>query len=87
MPYVPKPKTKQIPCDFCHEPITVGWKTRTPKRHPECSEERLQTNIREIAAKEGPAYERWLAAMQKWAINLNTGVGVPPRNNDSDRGV
>lgn len=63
--YTPKPKTKVIQCWDCGRDMTVGWKTRTAKRCGYCIDKAVGDAIRQMHAKSGPYYDKWLVSMRK----------------------
>jgi hypothetical protein len=80
--YVAKPKSKTVQCRDCGIDMTVGWKTRTPKRCADCAVKRYVEVTSQIAAKKGPHYESWRNAMLASISGQTTGTPPPQKNID-----
>lgn len=80
--YVAKPKIKKLPCRKCGVPLEVGWKRKRLPICDDCATENVDEAIRQIRAKEGPYYDKWLAAMQK-AFGGKITATLPPVENTS----
>ena len=61
--YYPKPRTKELPCRHCGEPMTVGWQQRKLPAHNECSIKLASDASMQMHNKSGPVYDRWKLAM------------------------
>ena len=68
---------KYMPCRYCKKPMVVGAKRRNAPGHIECAMAIATANVRQIHAKEGPYYDRWLAGQAAYLARLTQG-GVPP---------
>lgn len=67
---------KYMPCRYCKEPMLVGIKKSNAPGHVSCGVKVAQANMRQIAEKKGPYYDRWLQGQLRYLENL-TG-GAPP---------
>jgi len=52
--------TKEMPCNECGNPVTVNAQTVKAPRCYECGLAAHVEQIRQMAAKSGPYYDRWL---------------------------
>lgn len=68
---------KYMACRHCDGEMLVGITRRKSPSHPECGAQKVMDNARQIAAKEGPYYDRWLAAQVRTIERLTRG-GPPP---------
>lgn len=68
---------KYMPCRYCAEPMLVGIKKRNAPGHVQCGVLVAAANMRQIAEKKGPYYDRWLAGQANYLSRL-TGGGAPP---------
>jgi hypothetical protein len=46
-------------CRHCHEPITERDELSVRGLHPDCAEERIRDNARQLVAHNGPYFEHW----------------------------
>jgi hypothetical protein len=67
MGYTPKAHTKTVRCPDCNCRMTVGARTRKPKRCVDCGIKRAMDAARQMQAKNGPAYDRWRSSMARAA--------------------
>ena len=78
--YIPKPKTKMMPCKRCGGDILVGWKTRKSPQHFECAVKAAADNNIQLAQHSGPYYEAWRVAMSNAFAGKGTTRGPSPNN-------
>jgi hypothetical protein len=68
---------KYMRCRYCDELMVVGERRRKAPSHVLCGVSEAQENMRQIAAKDGPYYDRWLAGQRAYLERLGEG-GPPP---------
>ena len=68
---------KYMRCRYCLEPMLVGERRRKAPSHVLCGVGEAQKNMRQIAAKKGPYYDKWLAGQKAYLERLGGG-GLPP---------
>jgi hypothetical protein len=71
------PGFKYLPCKYCGRMILVGDRTRKLPHHLECSMQVAIDTVRQMAAKEGPYYERWKQSMRRYAEREGWGAAPP----------
>lgn len=80
--YKAKPKTKTVQCTSCGRDMTVGWKTRTPKRCGYCAVKAMSEQQTQMAQKHGPYYDEWNDAMIEYWTQKSRGREGSPKNID-----
>lgn len=59
---VPLRRTKTLPCSVCERPVSVGLRVTKRPRCVECGIGAAIEAARQMNARSGPYYERWLAS-------------------------
>lgn len=62
-----KPRTKLMDCRVCGVPMEVNIQTVNPPQHFECGISVAIDAMRQMQAKSGPYYERYLNGMRAYA--------------------
>jgi hypothetical protein len=67
------PQFKYMACKHCGKPMKVSMRRRKSPSHIDCSMQVMIENQRQIAAKEGPMYERWRNGQMRYLEELRGG--------------
>jgi hypothetical protein len=68
--------TKEMPCRYCGEPITVSVRKRVAPKHLECAIRTSHEEITQLSARSGPFYEAWKVAHARNPGGRPRGGGV-----------
>lgn len=79
-----KHSTKIMPCRNCKRPMQVGIRTKKAPRCIECGIDAQAENARQMTAKAGPYYEKWIARMREQFGEGGTATPPPETTPPSD---